>query len=307
MNKLLKYLLGNRILQNILASLLLMVWFRMMMNEINSLSYIEQLGMVFTLIFPAIFISIVSNYFVIPYLSQKEYILAALAYVSIIGLGSWFFTYIAQYIHGAFCRFTICELNIQDILVSSLQIFSMVLMVSLLALALRITRDYMLEAHYKKQQQLKLLRSQLNPQFLLDILRKFSSLSAQNHSEVPQLMLTLSDLLRYTLYESKESEILLEKEYQALEKYLKLKRMCRPIEVVWEKRGPLENYKVVPMTLISVLENRFDQVSTSQAMAKKLRVSTIVEGGKLEVFYQLSTDPQNGVQLSFELEKKVSP
>ncbi len=334
MNKLLTYLLRHRLLQNVLASLLLMGWFRLMMNGTDGLSYIEQLSLVITLIFPAIFLSIVNNFFVIPYIKRREFFQAILLYVFIIGLGSWFFTYSAQYIHGLFCLLTDCLLKINEILVSSLQIFSMAIMVSLLALALRITRDSLLAAHEKKQRELKLLRAQLNPQFLLDTLKEFTKLSKQHHTDIPQLMLSLSDLLRYTLYESKETQVLLEREYQAVEKYLALKQIYMPLKVNLERKGDFSACKIAPMTIISVLDNSFSLVSGSPNVMQSLLVSLTVDHGNLKFEcrflegethfsnpqkaidlqtlrermdlqypeqYQLHTDAQQGVHLSLQV------
>ena len=293
MNRLLTYFVSNKILQNILASVLLISWFRLMMNGADGLSILEQLALILTLIFPAIFLSIVNNYFIIPYIKRREFPQAILLYVFIISIGSWFFTYFARYVHGFFCLLTDCLLSIDEILVSSLQILSMAIMVSLLALSLRITRDSLLESHEKKQRELKLLRSQLHPQFLLDILREFTKLSECKEPSVPQLMLSLSDLLRYTLYVSKEPQVLLEREYHAVEKYLALKQIYMPLQVKLEKRGDLAACKIAPMTILSVLDNSFSLVSRSQNVSQNLLASLEVENGNLK-FECRFLDPYEG-------------
>ncbi|MEM6633835.1 MAG: histidine kinase [Bacteroidota bacterium] len=282
MNKLFTYLLGNKVLQNILVSLAFIVWFRLMMNGAGGFSSIEQFGLIFILVFPAIFLSVLNNYFVIPYIQQRKILQASLIYILIIGLGSGLFTYFAEYIHRVFCMFTVCELTIDEILVSSLQILSLSVLVSLLALALRITRDYLMDQRAKKERELKLLRSQLNPQFLLDTLNKFSHMASIPSEHLPQLMLSLSTLLRYTLYESKETYVSLAREFEALKNYINLKRTYFPIEIEVSKTGELDAQQIAPMTLISLLDNTFAQVSAPKFAANKLTIALAVESSALE-------------------------
>lgn len=286
MNKSLNNLLENRILQNILASALLMLWFRIMLNGVGHLSFLEQLGLVCTLICPAIFLSLLTNYLILPFIRKKEFLKASIFYFSIMGLGSWLFTILAPSIQGVFCFFTECLLDIEEVLVSPLQIFSMVILVTLLALALRITRDYILEARAKKERKLKLLRSQLNSQFLLDTLRYFSDLAIRPHNNLPQAMLTLSDLLRFTLYESKEASVSLEREFQAVQRYLSLKQAYQHVDIECVKEGEWGSRRIVPMTLISVLDNAFAQLEASLSFQKKLTISLQIKSDRVEFSFQ---------------------
>ena len=72
---------------------------------------------------------------------------------------------------------------------------AVLLTVTILGMALRISRDNLLQQSKSLDLELSLLKSQLNPDFLLATLNEFSQLAQQNKDELPDLMLKLSDLL----------------------------------------------------------------------------------------------------------------
>ncbi len=68
-------------------------------------------------------------------------------------------------------------------------------------------------------QSLSLLRTQLNPHFFFNALNNIYSFSFVGDRRAPQLILQLSDLMRYILYESNTNLILLEKDIDFLKKF----------------------------------------------------------------------------------------
>ena len=76
-----------------------------------------------------------------------------------------------------------------------------------------------------RQAQLTMLRYQLNPHFLFNTLNAISSLvSAGNAATANQMLLCLSDFLRYSLDSDPVKEVSLSQEIEALELYLKIEQ-----------------------------------------------------------------------------------
>lgn len=111
----------------------------------------------------------------------------------------------------------------------------------------------------KKQleSELMLLRSQINPHFLFNVLNSIYSLSLKKSDLTPQIVLKLSDILRYMLYESKADHVSLEKEISMLQDYISIEqvRLVQKDAIHIDVEGPLQSYVIAPALLISFIEN----------------------------------------------------
>jgi LytS/YehU family sensor histidine kinase len=77
--------------------------------------------------------------------------------------------------------------------------------------------------------------------------------------KLPELMLKLSDLLRYSLYETKDMFVPLEKEIQYLENYMSLEkiRLEDQTTIQFNKPENFQSKSIAPMLLIVFVENAF--------------------------------------------------
>ena len=60
--------------------------------------------------------------------------------------------------------------------------------------------------------ELKFLKAQINPHFLFNALNNIYTLSLIKSADTPEMILKLSEMLRYILYDCNEDKVLLEKE-----------------------------------------------------------------------------------------------
>lgn len=109
-----------------------------------------------------------------------------------------------------------------------------------------------------KQAQLSFLQSQVNPHFLFNNLNNIYSLVYQNSSKSLQAISGLSDILRYMLYENKET-VPLSKELSYIQKYIDLQqlRFKHPVRIEQETEGDTEAVNIPPLVLIPFVENAF--------------------------------------------------
>ncbi len=73
--------------------------------------------------------------------------------------------------------------------------------------------------------ELENLKSQISPHFLFNTMNNFYGLAVDNSNKLPNLMIRLSDLLRYSLYETKQEKVPLENEIKYLENYIELEKI----------------------------------------------------------------------------------
>lgn len=110
----------------------------------------------------------------------------------------------------------------------------------------------------KAKAELALLKSQINPHFFFNTLNNLYGLVVEKSDKAPEVVLKLSDMMRYTIYEGKEDLVLLKDEVSYLENYIELHkiRYQKKVEIVFthQVEGGL---KVAPLLFIILLENAF--------------------------------------------------
>ena len=112
-------------------------------------------------------------------------------------------------------------------------------------------------AKQQTQTELKLLQQQVNPHFLFNTLNNLYALTLTKSEQAPQLVLHLSDLLRYTVYEGQKSSVLLAKELDYLKNFIELQKIrsankCK-FNLVWPHN--CDDLKITPLLLIIIVEN----------------------------------------------------
>jgi sensor histidine kinase YesM len=115
--------------------------------------------------------------------------------------------------------------------------------------------------------ELQALQSQLSPHFLFNTLNNLYGLSISDHKKVPNLILKLSDLLRYSVYEAKEPFVPLQDEVEYIRNYIEFEKirlgerlqLKLHLEPVADK-----SIKIAPMLLIVFIENAFKHSKNNQ-------------------------------------------
>lgn len=109
----------------------------------------------------------------------------------------------------------------------------------------------------QNEAQLQFLRAQINPHFLFNTLNNIYSLAVVRSPQTADMVMQLSKLLRYVVYDSKAEQIPLETEIAHIEQYLQLFRMRSetPLDITFKVSGHIEGLRLEPMLLIPLVEN----------------------------------------------------
>lgn len=110
------------------------------------------------------------------------------------------------------------------------------------------------------ESELRLLQSQLSPHFLFNTLNNMYGLSLTEHQKVPALLLKLSELLRYSVYEANETYVSLRSETGYLKNYIEFEkiRLGERLSLKTDIEPSLpEDFVIAPMLLIVFVENAF--------------------------------------------------
>lgn len=162
-------------------------------------------------------------------------------------------------------------------------VFSMVLTVGLSA-AIRMSRRWAANeaARREAEQQrteaeLKNLRSQLNPHFLLNTLNNIYALIAFDADKAQQAVQELSRLLRHVLYDNQQNFVPLDKEMDFIRNYIALMRIRLSSNVTVETHfdiRPESRTEIAPLIFISLIENAFKHgISPTEPSYIRIRFS----------------------------------
>lgn len=111
----------------------------------------------------------------------------------------------------------------------------------------------------KKQAELMHLKSQVNPHFFFNTLNNLYGLVEQDPAKAQQLILKLSDMMRYSIYEGQNEWVTLGEEITYLHNYMDLHRMRYHKEIAIQFDVDVEDpsIKIMPLLFIIMVENAF--------------------------------------------------
>lgn len=103
------------------------------------------------------------------------------------------------------------------------------------------------------------LQSQVNPHFFFNMLNNLYGLVETDSKKAQQLILKLSDMMRYSIYEGQRNLVTVDAEVEYLKNYIELHKMRyhKKIEVEFNPHLQAEECKVMPLLFIILLENAF--------------------------------------------------
>jgi len=109
------------------------------------------------------------------------------------------------------------------------------------------------------QTELKFLKAQINPHFLFNSLNNLYALTLKKSDLAPTVVLRLSDILRYVLYESTQGQVSILKEIQHIQDYVEIEklRLGNLVLITVNVDEDIKDQNIEPMLLLTLVENAF--------------------------------------------------
>lgn len=164
----------------------------------------------------------------------------------------------------------------------------------------RIMNEWLIQQRDKKelekqtlQSELNFLKSQINPHFLFNTLNSLYALTLKKSDLAPEIVLKLSEMMRYMLYECNEKTVFLTKEIQYIQNYLDLEKLRHgtKMEISFKVLGDVENKKIAPLLLMPFIENAFKHGINSQVSHGFVTIELVVQGIDLYIRVENSKSP----------------
>lgn len=132
--------------------------------------------------------------------------------------------------------------------------------------------------------ELEQLKNQINPHFLFNMLNNANVLTKKDPEKASQVLMKLSDLLRYQLYDSARDKVFLTSDIHFLEDFLNLEKVRREnFDFLISKVGDLNGVQIQPLLFISFVENA---VKHNNDSANSSYVNLFFEVKNNELFFK---------------------
>jgi two-component system, LytTR family, sensor kinase len=131
--------------------------------------------------------------------------------------------------------------------------------------------------------ELKSLRDQINPHFLFNTLNNLYGLTSINPRQAGEVVLRLSQLMQYMLYEGNLTTVPLQQEITYLENYLALERIRygSNLHLAFQQSGLTEGVRIAPLLLLPFVENAFKHGLSRQLGDAWLQIQLTVTSHEL--------------------------
>ena len=136
----------------------------------------------------------------------------------------------------------------------------------------------------KLRAELQLLKSQVHPHFLFNTLNNLYSLTLEQSGKAPEVVVRLSGLLRFMLYECNAPTVSLEQEIRFVKDYIELEKLRYGdrLDLSLCIEGNPHGKQIAPLLLIPFLENSFKHGASENLDQAWISIELIVQEDKLK-------------------------
>jgi len=141
----------------------------------------------------------------------------------------------------------------------------------------------------KTKAELSMLKAQINPHFFFNTLNNLYSLTVRNSDKAPDVILKLSEMMRYTIYEGEKEQVDIKDEIIYLNNYIDLHKIRYKKEVAIEFTQNIEEESsIAPLLFITLLENALKH--GVESIANQAYVKMHLESKNGKVFFSIENN-----------------
>ena len=145
------------------------------------------------------------------------------------------------------------------------------LMLAFKAIKERFDEKHLLEVLQKEKvtTELKFLKAQMHPHFLFNTLNNLYALTLAKSDTAPIVVLKLSEMLDYILYQCNAARVNIHQEIELLENYIELESLRYSENLTWsfEHEVSEKSVQIAPLILLPLVENAFKHGAVGQSKA----------------------------------------
>jgi len=162
-------------------------------------------------------------------------------------------------------------------------------------------------AEEKLQAELKFLKAQVHPHFLFNTLNNLYALTLKQSKEAPEVVLKLSDLLSYMLYDCTADTVALDKEVRLVEDYIALEkiRYGDRLNVSFNLFGEINGRAIAPLMILPFIENAFKHGVSEELDESWISIDLTLKPENLTLKVENSKSIQEETEDRFEYKQGI--
>lgn len=271
------------------------VLFSTILTTLNSGSFVNNLINYLSLLPVQMIAAYTMIYYQVPLIiSKRKYFYFSISFL----LSAYIFSALARlvviYIAEPFIRVNFEQEPFLEVVSDVYYLFAVyfpvVYVIVFLMLAMKTIKERLEEkAHIqllqkeKATNELKFLKAQIHPHFLFNTLNNLYALTLAKSDVAPKVVVKLSEMLDYILYQCNEPSIEIEKEINLLQGYIDLEmlRYNEHFEMTFDHEIISPNARIAPLILLSIVDNAFKHGTSGNPIDPKIHIRLSVEDGQL--------------------------
>jgi len=154
-----------------------------------------------------------------------------------------------------------------------------------IALVIKFFRMWYERKQVALQAELNFLKSQIHPHFLFNTLNNLYALTLDQSPKSPEVVLGLSDILRYMLYECNADYVSLKRDVAIIQNYLTLEqlRYGDRLDLNFSIKGTIADQRVAPLLMIPLIENAFKHGASEMTEEAWINLDLNVDAYRLKL------------------------
>lgn len=157
-------------------------------------------------------------------------------------------------------------------------------------------------AQEKLQAELQFLKTQIHPHFLFNTLNNLYALTLKKSDKAPEMVLKLSELINYMLYECSSDSVSLEKEIKFIRNYVDIEKMRYgdKLDVDIRVSGEVGEREIAPLILLPFVENCFKHGASETLQQSWVKLTIDAQAHVLIIKVENNKSSDNGLPVRKE-------
>ena len=149
----------------------------------------------------------------------------------------------------------------------------------------------------KLKSELNYLRAQTNPHFLFNTLNNIYALARRNAPNTPEVIMRLSKILRFMLYECNSQSIALETELKVINDYIELEKLrySDRLKISYQVDVDNDDEAIAPLLLLPLVENAFKHGVSESRFKSHVKICITLRKGLLILDVENTYDPDEEI------------
>jgi len=150
------------------------------------------------------------------------------------------------------------------------------------------------------QAEINQMKAQINPHFLFNTLNNIYGLALEKSERTPEIILRLSKMMDYMLYDSAELLVSLRKDIQNVEDYVEIEKIRNGnlAKIDLKVSGDVSNQRIAPLMLLPIVENAFKHGLNGMIDGAYVTIRILVSGEQMELHVDNNYQRSNSNQVS---------